>query len=94
MKISMYSGMFGVAISRVRNLLDLQIINFTETCLKKPSDAILDFVDATGQETEVDPDHCCRGRVLLNEVIIFQRYILKYMIFMDCCHEFYDTQQV
>ena len=66
--------MFGVAISRVRDLDSLQIVNFRKDCVKAPVRAVLDFNQDLGIPTEENSQLCCRN-VIVNahpEIVKFQ----------------------
>ena len=70
-----FPGMFGVAVSRVRTLDSLQVVNFNPRCVIEPPMAVRQFIMDKGLPFEVTLQDCCRNSTFhpdeLQEVIAF-----------------------
>lgn len=72
---SFLTGMFGVAISRVRDLNSLRIVNFHPNSVSAPGAAIQAFADEEGSPVEEQQNTCCKRFQMQNEEVPIVRTI-------------------
>ena len=53
--------MVGVALSRVRSIERLQILDLQPSACKSPEDAVDTFLELEGDVVRGDPNRCCRA---------------------------------
>ena len=53
--------MVGVALSRVRGISDLQVLDFSRDVCQRPPEAVSAFLAERGLAANIDPSECCRG---------------------------------
>ena len=69
--------MFGVAISRVRDLASLRVMHYTPSILVPPVKSVKDFLAKPTQEPTnmVAGDTCCRMQMMVKKLYINNRSI-------------------